>query len=79
MLRYQKKPEPTVLAQARAQGLSSDDWDQGFRHKREVRDALRRDQGDLCAYCEAPIRVVGDDDVVMRIAHWHPRSRSGAA
>ncbi|MDC0719224.1 retron system putative HNH endonuclease [Nannocystis bainbridge] len=42
--------------------------------KQSMRDALVRDQGSLCAYCQRRVKATEAD---MRIDHWHPRERGG--
>lgn len=46
-------------------------WD-GFVDKEPVREALARDQGRLCAYCEQRLPTP------FRIEHWHARASGGA-
>ncbi len=42
--------------------------------RQELRQALARDQGSLCAYCQ---RRVTADEGDMRIDHWQPRAGGG--
>lgn len=67
MICYRKGRCPDkLIAHAATPGA---DW-QGFKDKQAVRDALVRDQGRLCAYCQRAI----EPTMAMKIDHWIPRS-----
>ena len=69
MIRYRKGASPDELtAHAATPGA---DW-RGFGGKQAVRDALVRDQGHLCAYCQSEIAPTPPD--AMKIDHWIARS-----
>ena len=67
MIRYRKGAEPEALAAYRA--TDGADW-KGFAGRQAVREALVRDQGALCAYCQRRIKPT----IEMKIDHWLPRS-----
>ena len=63
-----KGREPASLTQYRqTEGAYFD----GYENKDELRDALLRDQGYLCAYC---MRRISNDRFRMKIEHWTPES-----
>ncbi len=69
MIRYRKGPCPDELsAHAETPGA---DW-HGFRGKQAVREALVRDQGPLCAYCQN--KIAATPATAMKIDHWIPQS-----
>lgn len=73
MLRYRKGREPACLRRLRsAPGATWDDI--GDEERTPIRNALVRDQGRLCAYCQRRL-VPGWD--TMRIDHVQPRSGGG--
>lgn len=67
MIRYRKGLCPPPLAAFAA--APDGDWDD-FKDKQEVRDALVRDQGQLCAYCQ---REISPGPLTMKIDHWVPQ------
>jgi uncharacterized protein (TIGR02646 family) len=69
VIRYRKGPCPDELAAHAA--TPGADWS-GFKDKQAVRDALVRDQGRLCAYCQRAIKPA--PATAMKIDHWIPRS-----
>jgi uncharacterized protein (TIGR02646 family) len=70
MLRYPKGAPPKVLTGW--QGTPSADWDSlPAADKDKVRDAVLRDQGHLCAYCQ---RRIPTRDERMKIEHWLAQS-----
>ena len=71
MIWIQKGPEPASLTQYRCQPHSYYD---GYSHKDELREALLRDQGYLCAYC---MRRIRNDRDTMKIEHWKAQSKLG--
>ncbi len=55
MIRYQKGSEPSCLRELRGRSCS---WgDAGNAERKEMRKALIRDQGALCAYCQRRISL----------------------
>ncbi len=73
MLRYAKGADPRCLVEARATPDAT--WESlGKAQKDELREALVRDQGWLCAYCQRRIRPKTDR---MKIEHWTSRSEGG--
>jgi len=78
MIRYHKGPAPRRLTDLAATPGSS--WDAlGAEDRNVIREALVRDQGALCAYCQRRIRTDRADTtgaVQMKIEHWIPRSES---
>jgi len=78
MIRYAKGPPPTELtALTTTPGTS---WDSlGSAQRTPIRDALIRDQGGLCAYCQQRIRALEHSHSgrpQMKIEHWIPRTES---
>ncbi len=70
MLRYTKGAAPKVLTGWQA--TPGADWDSlSAAEKDEVRSALLRDQGHLCAYCQ---RRIPTKDGRMKVEHWHAQS-----
>ncbi len=70
MLRYRKGAEPKGLTGWQATPNAS--WESiPAGDKNVVRDALLRDQGYLCAYCQ---RRIPAKDGRMKVEHWHPQS-----
>lgn len=73
MLRYEKGAEPACLTTLRTTpgagfgSLSGED-------KKEIREALVRDQAGLCAYCQRRIEA---SDQAMKVEHWLAQSTSG--
>jgi uncharacterized protein (TIGR02646 family) len=73
MLRYPKGPSPSVLPGWQATPHAS--WDSlPADDKDQVRDAILRDQGKLCAYCQ---RRIPTGDNRMKVEHW--RAQSGGS
>lgn len=73
MLRCEKGPEPRALIGYLATpGAAWSSLRAG--DKDEVRDALLRDQGHLCAYCQ---RRIENDERRMKVEHWHAQSAEG--
>ena len=68
MLRFPKGRAPNVL-----DGWPADaDWESlPAAGRDEVREALLRDQGQLCAYCERRIPAKGEP---MKVEHWEAQS-----
>lgn len=67
-----KGREPAELVTYRQQGGARYDGDASFvAVKQALREALVRDQGALCCYCEARVRDTADE---MNIEHWEPQS-----
>jgi len=70
MLRYPKGPSPRVLTSWQA--TPNADWDSlSAPDKDQVRGALVRDQGNLCAYCQ---RRIPTRDDRMKVEHWLAQS-----
>jgi uncharacterized protein (TIGR02646 family) len=70
MLRYPKGAEPRVLTGWQA--TPNADWESlPAADKAKVRDALLRDQGHLCAYCQ---RRIPTKDGRMKVEHWQAQS-----
>jgi len=73
MLRYAKGPTPSVLPGWQATPHAT--WDSlPGNDKDGVRDAILRDQGRLCAYCQ---RRIPSSDGRMKVEHW--RAQSGGS
>lgn len=73
MISAPKGPAPVCLTTLTT--TPGADWDSVHGdQKQSMRDALVRDQGSLCAYCQ---RRVQPTESEMRIDHWHPRERGG--
>lgn len=73
MISAPKGPAPTCLN--RLMDTPGADWNSAHGdQKQAMREALKRDQGALCAYCQ---RRVDSTDAGMRIDHWHPREAGG--
>ena len=64
MIWIQKKEEPPSLTQYKKQPFAYYD---GYKNKEELRQALLRDQGYLCAYC---MRRIENNRESMKIEHW---------
>lgn len=76
MIRYAKGAAPPRIAEiASTPGI---EWDAlGAVDRDPIRDALVRDQGALCAYCQRRIIAAEDPESGrprMKIEHWYPRS-----
>lgn len=69
MLLINKGKEPNSLIEYKKQ---ADACYENFRDKDDIRDALLRDQGYLCAYCMKRI-----DKSNMKIEHYKPQSKYG--
>lgn len=69
MLLINKGKEPNSLTEYKKQ---ADACYENFRDKDDIRDALLRDQGYLCAYCMKRI-----DKSNMKIEHYKPQSKYG--
>lgn len=69
MIWIQKGDEPTFLTQYKRQPHVYYD---GYSHKEDLREALLRDQGYICAYC---MRRIKNDRNTMKIEHWKPQSK----
>ncbi|MCU7814974.1 MAG: TIGR02646 family protein [Candidatus Thiodiazotropha sp. (ex Rostrolucina anterorostrata)] len=72
MKQIQKQQEPQLFTEWKAQ--ANDDWqpdfgDLGGDEKQAVKQALMREQGEICCYCE---RRLTDDD--SHIEHFRPQS-----
>ncbi len=83
MIRYTKGPEPLVRrAQATVRldelrATPGANWDAlGTGERQPIREALVRDQGGLCAYCQRRIAAELDDEgrPRMKIEHWAAQS-----
>lgn len=68
MIWIQKGAEPLSLTEYRCQPHAYYD---GYSHKDELREALLRDQGYICAYC---MRRIRNDRNTMKIEHWKAQS-----
>ena len=68
-----RSPEPDFLARLRAIPTQWDDLDAA--DQRRVRDALRTDFGQCCAYCENRCAVSGDQRTRESVDHFRPRSK----
>jgi uncharacterized protein (TIGR02646 family) len=74
MLRYAKGKAPACLTGWQATRGAT--WDSlSAAEKGEIREALVRDQGMLCAYCQ---RRIAAEAPRMKIEHWDARSSGGA-
>lgn len=70
MLRYSKGAGPQVLTGWQA--TPNADWESlSAADKDKVRDAILRDQGRLCAYCQ---RRIPTRDERMKVEHWQAQS-----
>ena len=72
----ERSPEPDFLGWLRAEYSQWDNLDGGDRQR--IRDALVRDFGTICAYCERPCQGVSgtnDDPGEETIDHFRPRNR----
>lgn len=70
MLRYPKGAAPRVLKGWQA--TPGADWESlSAADKDQVRDALLRDQGHLCAYCQ---RRIPSADGRMKVEHWQAQA-----
>ncbi len=75
MLRYRKGKPPSCLAEL--QSTPGAKWSSlGAAERSEIRSALTRDQGSLCAYCQRRLPAEGDAAVAhaYKIEHWEARS-----
>lgn len=74
MISATKGPTPRCLTTLAA--TPGADWDGSVygEQRQEIREALARDQGTLCAYCQRRARPA---EGAMRIDHWHPRTAGG--
>ena len=68
-----RSPEPDFLARLRAIPTQWDDLD--VADQRRVRDALRTDFGQCCAYCENRCAVSVDQPNRESVDHFRPRSK----
>ena len=76
MLRYPKGKAPSCLAELQATPGAK--WSSlGAAERGEIRSALARDQGRLCAYCQRRLPAEGDAAVAhgFKIEHWEARSK----
>jgi uncharacterized protein (TIGR02646 family) len=64
-----KGPEPTSLAEHRAQTNATYN---NYAEKQELREALVREQRGLCCYC---MRRIVPIELQMKIEHWRPQRR----
>ncbi len=64
MIWINKTAEPASLLRYKKQSHAYYD---GYENKEELREALLRDQGYLCAYC---MRRIENDRETMKIEHW---------
>lgn len=69
MIFIQKGKEPDSLTAYKRQPYASYD---GYAEKDELREALLRDQGYICAYC---MRRIENDRNSMKIEHWKAQSQ----
>ena len=71
----QRSPEPDFLAQIRIQHSNYDQLDRDSRWR--IRDALIRDFGLLCAYCEQPCQLPTRGRALneAEIEHFRPRDK----
>ena len=77
MLRYRKGTAPANLTALQATP-NADYGALGAADKAPLREALVRDQGALCAYCQRRIRAALDPSTglaAMKIEHWAPQSK----
>ncbi|MEX1369041.1 MAG: TIGR02646 family protein [Nannocystaceae bacterium] len=72
VIHIDKGPEPRGLVEHRA---SPDSTYADFRSSKQLRAALLREQGSLCAYCMQRIRDVPGG---MKVEHWYPQSLPAA-
>ena len=75
MLRYRKGKTPSCLADL--QSTPGAKWSSlGAAERSQIRSALTRDQGGLCAYCQRRLPAEGDAAAAhgFRIEHWEARS-----
>ena len=68
MIWIKKGREPLSLEQYRQQPYASYD---GYPDKEELRAALLRDQGYICAYC---MQRIENDHNTMKVEHWKAQS-----
>ena len=68
-----RAPEPDFLARLRAIHTQWDDLDAA--DQRRIRDALRTDFAQCCAYCENRCAVSGDQPDRESVDHFRPRSK----
>ncbi len=68
MIWIKKGREPSSLERYRQQPYASYD---GYPDKEELRAALLRDQGYICAYC---MRRIENDHNTMKVEHWKAQS-----
>lgn len=69
MIFIQKGKEPESLTSYKKQPHASY---AGYEEKEELREALLRDQGYICAYC---MRRIENDRYSMKIEHWKAQSQ----
>lgn len=69
MMYIKKGQEPLSLTEYRQQPYATYE---GYDKKDELREALLRDQGYLCAYCMR--RITNENRDAMKIEHWKPQS-----
>lgn len=76
MIRYTKGPSPGVLTTIAAARPRRNWNDLGREDRDEIRGALVRDQGWLCAYCQSRIKPEDSAKGIpqMKIEHWIPRN-----
>ena len=75
MLRYRKGKTPSCLAAL--QSTPGAKWSSlGGTERSEIRSALTRDQGGLCAYCQRRLPAEDHADVTrgFKIEHWEARA-----
>ena len=68
MIYIRKGREPSSLTAYKKQKYAFYD---GYEHKGELRQALLRDQGYICAYC---MRRIENNSDTMKIEHWKAQS-----
>lgn len=69
MIYIQKGKEPDSLTAYKKQAYASYE---GYEEKEELREALLKDQGYICAYC---MRRIKNDRKSMKIEHWKAQSK----
>lgn len=69
MIWIQKGKEPLSLTAYKKKMFASYD---GYSDKNQLREALLRDQGYICAYC---MRRIKNDEKTMKIEHWKAQSQ----
>lgn len=73
-----KGDEPLLLKGFR-EGKPNFSWDKcksNTQRRNQIQDALRNDQGSICAYCEIDLkkRDVDTEDSDFQVEHFHPKS-----